>query len=99
MLDNANGNTLWSNAIAKEITNFKVAVKILDDDDSVLRNHHFIKCHMIVNVKMENFRQKARLVAGGHMTNFPAAVTYISFVSRETVRMAFTVSELNDLHS
>ena len=64
MLDKANGNTLWSDAIAKEMTNVKVEFKILDDDESVPRNHQFFKCHMIFDVKMDNFRQKTRLVAG-----------------------------------
>ena len=56
MLDKLNGNKLWDDAIAKEMTNVKVAFKILDDDESVLRNHQFVKCHMIFDVKMENFR-------------------------------------------
>ena len=38
-----------------------------------------------------------RLVAGGHMTTAPAAVTYASVVSRETVRIALTLADLNDL--
>ena len=46
---------------------------------------------------MENFRRKARLVAGGHMTTAPAAVTYASVVSRETFRIALTLADLNDL--
>ena len=46
---------------------------------------------------MENFRRKARLVAGGHITKAPAMVTYVSVVSRETVRIAHTFDALNDL--
>ena len=64
ILDKANGNTLWADVIAKEMTNVKVAFKIIDGDESVPRNHQFVKCHMIFYVKMENFRQKTRLVAG-----------------------------------
>ena len=50
--------------------------------------------------KMEYFqRNKARLVAGGHMTETPASVTYAtSIVSREeSVRIAVTLAALNDL--
>ena len=77
--------------------NVKVDFKILDDGEIAPRDHQFVKCHMIFYIKMENFRRKARLVAGGHMTTTPAAVTYPSFVSRETVRIALTLSALNDL--
>ena len=46
---------------------------------------------------MDNFRRKARLVAGGHMTTDPAAVNYASVVSRETVCIALALAALNDL--
>jgi Reverse transcriptase (RNA-dependent DNA polymerase) len=46
---------------------------------------------------MEDFQRKARLVAGGHMTETPASVTYASVVSRESVRIALTLAALNDL--
>ena len=71
MLYKANGNMLWSDEIAKYMTNFKVAFKIIDGYESVPRNHHFVKCHMIFSLKMENFRQKSRLVAEKHMTKNP----------------------------
>ncbi len=51
---------------------------------------------MIFDVKMEDFRQKARLVAGGHRTEAPATITYASVVSRETVRLALNITPLND---
>ena len=52
---------------------------------------------MIFNVKMEDFRRKARLVVGGHTTKVIACVTYVSVISRETVRIALTLAALNDL--
>jgi hypothetical protein len=52
---------------------------------------------MIFDIKMEDFRRKARLVAGGHRTEAPATITYASVVSRETVRLALTIAALNDL--
>ena len=57
-----------------------------------------IKCHMIFDVKMgENFRRKARMVAGDHVTEVPSNLTYSSVVSRDSVRIALTISALNDL--
>ncbi len=47
---------------------------------------------------MEDFRCKARLVAGGHMTKAPATITYPSVVSHETIRIAFLMAALNDLN-
>jgi hypothetical protein len=44
---------------------------------------------------MTNFCRKARLVAGGHVTEAPAAMTYASVVSHETVRIALTIAALN----
>ncbi len=52
---------------------------------------------MIFDVKMKDFRQEARLVAGGHLTKAPATITYASVVSRKTVRLALTFVSLNDL--
>ncbi len=52
---------------------------------------------MIFDVKMEDLRQKARLVAGGHLTKAPATITYASVVSRETMHLALTFASLNDL--
>ena len=49
---------------------------------------------MEFDIKIKNFRQKARLVAGGHMTEAPAAITYGSVVSRETVKIALTLAAL-----
>ena len=52
---------------------------------------------MIFDVKMEDFRRKAMLVAGGHVTEPQEAIMYASVVSRETARIALTFAALNDL--
>ena len=52
---------------------------------------------IVFYIKMEDFGQKARLVAGGHMTEALATITYASVVSRETVRKALMIAALNDL--
>ena len=46
---------------------------------------------------MEDFRQKGRFLAGGHMTDTPATITYYSVISRDTVRIALTLVDLNYL--
>jgi hypothetical protein len=52
---------------------------------------------MIFDVKMQDFCCKARFVAAGHTTDTPHALTYASVVSRESVRVALTLDDLNDL--
>ncbi len=96
-LDRKNGNTLWAEAIAKEMSEVRIAFNILPDGGSAPIGYQKIPCHMIFEVKMEDFRQKARLVAGGHLTEAPATITYASVVSRETVHLALTFASLNDL--
>jgi hypothetical protein len=51
---------------------------------------------IIFDVKMD-FRRKARLVAGGHVTDPPTDDTYSSVASRESVRLGFLLASLNNL--
>ncbi len=96
-LNRKNGNTLWADAIAKEMKEVCIAFNILPDGHSVPIGCQKIPFHMIFEVKMEDFRQKSRLVAGGHRTKAPATITYASMVSRESVCLALTIASLNDL--
>ncbi len=54
-------------------------------------------CHMIFDVKMEDFPHKARLIAGGHMTKAPATLTYASVMSQKTMRIALLMAVPNDI--
>jgi hypothetical protein len=74
-----------------------IAFNILPDGCSAPIGYQKILCHIIFDVKMEDFQQKARLVVGGHLTKAPATITYASVVSSETVRLALTFASLNDL--
>ena len=69
-LDKLNGTTLWAHASAREMKNTKCAFKILENGEFAPRGHQFVKCHIIFDVKMKDFRRKARLVAGDHMTTW-----------------------------
>jgi hypothetical protein len=96
-LDKKNDNTLWQDAVSKEIKNIRIAFNILNGEESVPPIYQEICCHMIFDVKMEDFRRNARFVAGGHTTDTPYAMTYASVVPRESVRLALTLAALNDL--
>ena len=96
-LDKKNGNTYWVDAIATEMKNVRAAFKILPNGTSAPNGYQKISCHMIFDMKMEDFRRKAWLVAGGHNTKAPPTITYASIVSCETVHLALTIAALNDL--
>jgi hypothetical protein len=96
-LDKENDNTLWQDALRKEMKNLRIAFKILNGKESVPPTYQEIHCHMIFDVKMEDFRRKARFVAGGHTTDTPHEMVCASVVSRESVRIALALSALNDL--
>ena len=74
-LDINNGNTKWMDAIAKEMTNVRVAFDILKDGDRGPIGHKQINFHLIFDVKTDDFRRKARLVSEGHMTKTPKCMT------------------------
>ena len=92
-----NSNTLGADAIYKEMENVRVAFEVLPDGESIPIGHQFVQCHMVLNIKMEDSIQKARLVAGGHITKAPATIKYSNIGSREIVRIALIIVTLNDL--
>jgi hypothetical protein len=98
-LDKENDNTFWQDAVRKEMNNIRIAFKILNGEESVPPTYQEIRCHMIIDVKMEDSRRKKRFVAGGHTAYTPHAMTYASVVSRKSARIALTLAALNDLDS
>ena len=95
-LDKENGNDLWARAIEKERTNSSVAFQFLGLGTKAPPGFQKITCHMVFDVKFDLTR-KARYVAGGHLTEVPESMTYASVVSRDSVRILFTIAALNDL--
>lgn len=97
-LDQLNGDTLWWDAICEEMANVRVAFEEYEGE-GIPPGYKHIRCHFIFDVKLgENFRRKARLVAGGHMTGAPTSITYSSVVSRDSVRICLLLAALNDLN-
>jgi hypothetical protein len=95
-LDTANGSDFWAKANDKEMSNVMVAFKPLDLGASPLDDYKEIPLRMIFDVKMD-FTRKARLVAGGHLTDPLEALTYSSVVSRDSIRLAFMLAKLKGL--
>jgi hypothetical protein len=104
-IDKLTGTDHWEKAIDKEMAKVKVAwkrkegVTVEDVRKGKVKDmigFQEIGCHMVFDVKMD-FTRKARFVAGGHTTEAPSSVTYSSVVSRDSVRLAFTIAALNGL--
>ena len=104
-IDKETGTDFWWQAIQREMKKVMVAFEYDDTlltpeqartDKSKYVGFQEIACHIIFDVKMD-LTQKARFVAGGHMTEAPASITYSSIVSRDSVRIAFLLAALNDL--
>ena len=79
--------------------NIRPAFEVWEKDvEHIPPGYQQIKCHMIFDVKMgENFRCKARFVAGRHTTETPTSLTYSSVVSRDSVRIILLIAALNRL--
>ena len=75
-IDKATSTTYWKDAIDLEIKNVDVAFQDLEDNEKVPVGYQFVKCHVIFDVKAGSLKRKARYLAGGHMTEPPAAATF-----------------------
>jgi hypothetical protein len=95
--DKLNGDTLWTDAISKEMKNVSVAFDFLDPNANTPVGYTFMPCRLIFDVKMD-FTRKARYVAQSCFSeNNISGSTYAGVVSRESVRIAFTYAALHDL--
>jgi hypothetical protein len=104
-IDRTTNTDLWRKAINKEMSRVKVAWKTLDAntprevrDGKVpeLTGFQEIGCHIVFDIKMD-FTRKARFVAGGHTTEAPSSLTYLSVVSHDSIHIAFLIAVVNNL--
>ena len=95
-IDKGNGNTLWRDAIKKEMTNVGIAFEVLEEGEHAPVAWRKVSGHLVFDVKMD-FTRKARWVLDGHKTPKPTGSTYVGVVSRESVRIASTYAALNGL--
>lgn len=83
-IDRRTGTDFWARAIAKEMKAVSKAFQILDPDARHPPGYTPIEVHMVFDIKAD-FTRKARLIAGGHVTDAPSSMAYASVVSRERV--------------
>ena len=95
-LDAKNAKHLWRDALKKEMKNVGVAFDILEDHQNVPVGWTKTSGHLIWDVKMD-FTRKACWVKDGHKTADPLSSNYAGVVSRDSVRIAFTLAAMNGL--
>ena len=93
-INKGNGNTLWCDAIKKEMTNVGIAFEVLEEGEKAPVAWRKVSGHLVFDVKIT---RKARWVLDGHKTPKPTGSTYAGVVSRESVRVAFTYAALSGL--
>ena len=60
----------------KEMKNVRPEFEIFEGRIDDFAGYQKIKCYVVWDLKLgENFRRKARLVAGGHATDTPSSIT------------------------
>jgi hypothetical protein len=97
-IDQANGNTLWLEAERLELDQLDEyeAFKDLGRDTKAPEGFKKIRVHFVYACKHDGQR-KARLVAGGHLTDTPIDSVYSSVVTLRGIRTVTFLSELNGL--
>jgi hypothetical protein len=88
-----NGNTLWQDALSKEMGNVYVAFEILGRDMKAPPGWHKASGHIVFDVKMD-FTRKARWVKDGHKTPDSTTSSFAGVVSRDSIRIALTHAAL-----
>jgi len=66
-IESKNGNTLWADAIAEEMKEVCIAFNILPDEHVAPNGYQKIPCHMIFDIKMEDFIRNHHLCQHGIM--------------------------------
>ena len=98
ILDENNGNTKWQDAEKTELSQlFEYdTFKDFGKDGTAPDGYQKIRVHFVYAVK-HDLRHKARLVAGGHLTDPPKDSVYSGVVSLKSLRLALLIGELNGL--
>ena len=96
-LDRENGNDKWAQATKVEMAQI-MEYEAFKDMGKGYRPDGYkrINVHLVYAVKHDG-RHKARLVAGGHLTDTPIDSVYSSVVSLRGIRLVTFIGELNDL--
>jgi hypothetical protein len=84
------GTDFWQRAIELEMKAIDCAFEFRDDDKMPVGYQHIDCQHMIFDVKI-TLDRKARYITGGHQTEPTKDIMFASVISRDSIRIAFTV--------
>ena len=95
-IDAANGDTKWADAVAVEMSMINSYDTFTDKGKGYKpsRDYKKIRVHIVFACKHDG-RRKARLVAGGHLTDTPIDSVYSSVVPLRGMRILTFLAELN----
>jgi hypothetical protein len=92
-IDRKNCNTLWQNALAKEMGNVCVAFKILGPNAKAPPGWHKASGYIVFDVKMD-FTWKAQWVKDGHKTPDSTTSSFARVVSHDRIHISLTYAAL-----
>jgi len=97
-LDEENGNTHWQDAMSLELAQLQECNTFwnLGRNAKAPEGYQKITVHFVFDVKHDG-RHKARLVAGGHLTQPPLESVHSGVVSLRSIRIVVFLAELNGL--
>ena len=88
---------IYSVRVAFEVLNVVTPYQMREGKEEL--GLKYIWIHMLFDIKMDGkCTWKDRLVAGGHKKAPPLPITSSIFVIRESVRISFLISGLNDIY-
>ena len=97
-IDEDTKTTFWRDALEKEMRVVMKAFDILEEGAAEpSQGRQYLHCHIVFDVKQFSLQRKCRLVCDGSKVDASDVPTYASVVSRESVRIAFTIAALNGL--
>ena len=70
VIDKRNDNLPSGHAIVKEMTEMKVAFKILISGEEALIGYQYLKCHVVFDIQLEDSMRKPRLVVMANCLTF-----------------------------
>ncbi len=88
-----NSNTLWQDALAKEIGNVCVAFEILGPNAKAPPDWHKALSHIVFDIKMD-FTRKARWVKVGHKSPDSTTSSFAGIVSHDSIHVSLTYAAL-----
>ena len=97
-LDWKNGSSKWFKAEQAELRQIFEYNTIIDKGKGFKMPHKYIKInvHFVYAIKHDG-HHKARLVAGGHLTDLPSDSIYLGVISLKCIWLVIFLGQLNNL--